>query len=478
MTSLAHPNSPDEVPIEQEDLGFEAPRPEGDAPPMPSLKRQTFSGTLWTFGSVGMGNVVRLAANLIMTRLLVPEAFGMMVMVNVVMQGLLMFSDVGIGPVVIQHKRGGEASFLNTAWTIQVIRGFVLFMAACALAYPLALYRHEPLLLQLLPVTALTAVMDGCSSTAPGEWHRKMRIGSLTVLELSRQVVNVVAMIAFALVHPSVWALVFGGLVASFINLIVTHTLIRQTKNKFCWDKDAVRDLIRFGRWIFIATAFTFLAGQGDRLILGGFLTNKTLGLYGIAFWLATSPVDIVKKITTKVLFPVYARLADDSIERLHRQIRRVRGTVMLAMMPSLCLCVVFGSDIIEILYDPRYHHAGWMMQVLAIGGIFQVITLTSAPVLLAMGDSFRHMMPVISRCVMLLVCMIIGYQVGIRHGGPGAGEAGLVMGIAATSAVNYPVFAIAINKYKAWMPKLDLLAFLGCAAYIGVAYLLKSLLY
>lgn len=436
----------------------------------PSLKRKALTGSVWTIGSVGAGNILRLASNLVLTRLLFPEAFGMMVMVNVVMQGLHMFSDVGIGPSIVQHKRGDDPAFLNTAWTIQVFRGFVLFAAACLLAWPLSLYRHQPMLMYLLPVTALTALISGFNSTAPGQFHRHMRIAHLTMLELGYQVVNITVMIGFALIWPSVWALVVGGLAASVGQLVATHTFLSQGRNWFHWDRDAVNHLVKFGRWIFIATAFTFLAGQGDKLILGGFLSDRHLGLYGIAFWLSMFGVEVVRKLTSKVLFPTYSRLAESDPATLHRQVRRVRTIVLLAVLPWLCVLAVWGGDVVEFLYDPRYHGAGWILRALAVGGIFEVITLTCSPVLLAVGDSFRHMIPIVARCVMLIIAMLVGYRI--------AGQNGLIAGVAAASILNYPVVAWAVARYRAWMPGLDLACLAGCAAFIAAALALTHIVH
>ena len=59
---------------------------------------------------------------------MLPEAFGIMALVNVLIQGLTMFSDVGIEPAIVQHRRGDEPRFYNTAWTVQILRGFVLLL--------------------------------------------------------------------------------------------------------------------------------------------------------------------------------------------------------------------------------------------------------------------------------------------------------------------------------------------------------------
>src|SRR2546421_7848298 len=96
-------------------------------PDRSSLKALVIKGSAWTIAGHGAGELIRLAKSLVLTRLLFPEAFGMMSLVGVVMYGLQMLSDVGLVQAIIRDKRGDDPDFLNTAWTMQVIRGAVLW---------------------------------------------------------------------------------------------------------------------------------------------------------------------------------------------------------------------------------------------------------------------------------------------------------------------------------------------------------------
>lgn len=93
-------------------------------------------GGSWMVIGYGGNQALRLAANLILTRLLFPEAFGLMTLVNVILVGLQMFSDFGLVPAISQNPRGDDPDFLDTAWTIQVIRGGGLWLMTCLLAWP------------------------------------------------------------------------------------------------------------------------------------------------------------------------------------------------------------------------------------------------------------------------------------------------------------------------------------------------------
>ena len=128
-----------------------------------SLSARVLRSSALTMAGFGVSQGLRLVSNLVLTRLLFPEAFGLMALVMVFLMGLGQFSDVGVTPAILQSKRGDDRDFLNTAWTIQVIRGFGLWIVAVAAAWPMAALYGEPILTQLLPVAALTLLISAAS---------------------------------------------------------------------------------------------------------------------------------------------------------------------------------------------------------------------------------------------------------------------------------------------------------------------------
>ncbi|HEY7930058.1 MAG TPA: oligosaccharide flippase family protein, partial [Steroidobacteraceae bacterium] len=130
-----------------------------------SLRFRAIRAGVWTIGGYGATQVLRLGGNLLLTRLLFPEAFGLMALVQSVMIGLSMFLDVGVEASIIQNKRGHEESFINAAWTVQVVQGLMIWLALCILGQPAALFYKAPMLAQLLPVAGLASLIGGFSST-------------------------------------------------------------------------------------------------------------------------------------------------------------------------------------------------------------------------------------------------------------------------------------------------------------------------
>jgi O-antigen/teichoic acid export membrane protein len=137
----------------------------------------------------------------------------------------------------------------------------------------------------------------------------------------------------------------------------------------------------------------------------------------------------------------------------------------MLITLPPLCVFVLFGQWIIDLLYEPGYSGAGWMLQLLAAGGIGGVINMTMLPTLLAVGDSKRHTLYTVVLCASIAGGMLVGGAVG--------GVVGVVAGIATSSAVCYPVLAWCVSRYRVWAPTLDLAALVLCNSVIWIGCLI-----
>ena len=116
-----------------------------------SLESRALKGTYYVVFFYGAAMGFRLLSSVILSRLFLPQYFGLMALVTTVIVGMNLFSHVGLQDSVIQNPRGDEPVFLNTAWTIQVMRGIGLFLLSIPLAWPVARFYHEPQIVALLP---------------------------------------------------------------------------------------------------------------------------------------------------------------------------------------------------------------------------------------------------------------------------------------------------------------------------------------
>ena len=421
-----------------------------------SLRSRTIRSTLWTTGGYGTSQVLRLGVNLLLTRLLQPQMFGLMTLVNIFVQGLQGFSDVGIGPAIIQSKRGDDPRFLNTAWTIQAMRGLTLGAVSAAIAWPVAQLYGEPQLIWLLPVAGLAAVIAGFNSTALFTLNRHLDVSKLTIQSLVGQIAGAAVMIVIAILHPSVWALLAGNIAAALSTLAFSHLLLPRARNRVDWDPSAAREMMSFGRWIFVSTLLTFLALQADRLIFGKLISLAELGVYGVAAMMAALPTQAILKLGSSVVFPAYsrARAAGSDFQTVFDRVR----LPMLAGAALITTAMVAGGEyLIELLYDPRYHDAGRMLQLLAVSGWFQVMQITNGSALLALGSPRS----VAVTNMVKLTAMVIFVPLGFWW----YGLLGGIVGIILSDVMKYAASSILASRMGLHMLGRDLMLSTAVAA-------------
>jgi O-antigen/teichoic acid export membrane protein len=301
------------------------------------------------------------------------------------MQGLAMFSDVGIGPSIIQNQRGDDPDYLNTAWTIQALRGTALFFVAIVAAVPVAHFYHDPELSMLIPVVSAGSILAGFNSTKLFTVTRQIALGRLTAIDLASQAVGLLVMVVWALAERDIWALVIGGIASNVVRLALSHLLLPGIKNRLRWDKASAQQLMHFGRWIFMSTLLSFAVMQSDRLIFGKLVSMSMLGVYSIATIWATFPTQILGHVFQSVMFPLLSRIHNDN-QDLPAAYREARAPwIFGAAWLTACL-VAGGPTLIRFLYDERAVEAGWIVQILSIGTWFLALEMTNGAALLAQG--------------------------------------------------------------------------------------------
>jgi O-antigen/teichoic acid export membrane protein len=452
-------------------LTSDSPTAAGAAAPASAtpLRKLALRSGAWSVGGNVANEGLRLGGNLVLTRLLFPEAFGLMALVQVAMRGVQMFSDIGLRGSVVHHPHGEDPVFLDTTWTLQILRGLLVAAIAALLAWPMAAFYDEPRLLTLIPVVALGALMAGFRSTAALTLVRRMLPERRVLMEVGVHAASLMVMIAWAWMWPSVWALVGGGLVGAALHMVLSHRLlIPGYRNRLAWEPEAARAIYRFGRWIFLATAMTFLLSQGDRIVLGKFMSLGDFGVYSIAFFLAQGVTGVLQVLSGQVLFPLYRRLIDLGPAAALARIARMRRLLLAGALPPLCVLAVFGADIVHLLYDERYAGAGWMLQILAVGMIGSVMVLSAERVLTAHGNSFAHMLLQAGSALLLLAGMALGGWLG--------GVRGLLIGLSAARLLAYVPLVILIRPYGVWMPRLDAAAFLLSGGAIALGWIVRGM--
>lgn len=430
-------------------------------------------GSAWSIASYGGSQVLRLGSNLILWRLVSAEAFGLIALVTTLMNGLTMFSEIGIGPSIVQNERGDDRDYLNTAWTMQVLRGAALFLLASATAYPIAQFYKQPELVALIPFVAAGALISGFNSTKLFSASRKLELRSLTIIELATQAISIVAMLGLAYVTHSVWALAFAAIGTSTSRLVLGYAMLRGSGNRFRWDRSSARTLSRFGRWIFPSTMLIFFATSSDRLIFGKFISIGQLGVYSIAAIWASIPVYVLGHLFSNVVFPLLSRARNEGRDVAAWFHETRRPVIIAAAWLATCL-IAGGPTGMVFLYNQRAADAGWIVQILALGAWLHALENGNSNAVLAMGQPKWLAAANGAKVAGMFVLIPCGFHLG-RAFGIG-GFPGAVWGFALSDALKCGVSMLAAARAGIGAFRQDLTLSAGIALFAAFGSLVGTL--
>jgi len=343
-----------------------------------SLKKRFLSAVGWTLFGHGLSLLLRLGSTLVLTRLLAPELYGVMAVGYVIMTGLHMFSDIGLNAGAIRSARGDEPTFLNVGWVVQIGRGSIVTLAGFGIAVALELARGvswlpansvyaDPDIPLLVAVISLSGVISGFESTKVWWARRHLALATLTKIEVICQLASTLFIVGWAFLSPTIWALAGGAIFTALLRTVLTHSVLPGPSNRFEWDSTAFFEIIHFGKWVILSSAFTFMLANGDRLLLGGILDSKTMGFYTTALVIIGAVHGAVVNVVGSAVLPALSEVFRVKPADLQQTIYRIRWPLDLVCLLSAGALVMLGHPLIKLLYDPRYEPAGWMLSVLAV---------------------------------------------------------------------------------------------------------------
>jgi O-antigen/teichoic acid export membrane protein len=205
----------------------------------------------------------------------------------------------------------------------------------------------------------------------------------------------------------------------------------------------------------------TFLIVQGDKAILGKFLTLDTFGIYNVGFFLAGFPTLLGSAVVGRILIPIYRNSPPDASPENFRKLRRMRFAFSAGLMAMVAFMAHVGVPIVNFLYDDRYTQAGPILVAIAMSQLVNVIGLTYDQAALAAGDSRRFFYLTVARALLQTGAFATGIILG--------GLQGALAGLLVAALLTYPGIALLARRLRVWDPLHD-------AVFAAVAVVVGSL--
>jgi O-antigen/teichoic acid export membrane protein len=339
-----------------------------------ALTGRAVSGVLWSATSRLGQQLIQFGTSVVLARLLVPEAFGLVAEVLVFTNFAWVLVDFGFSAALIQRENLEERHITSAFW-LNLAVGLFLTVATIAISPAVAAFYHQPRLGNLTIAMSGAFVLGSLGIVQGTLLERDLNFHRLALITNSATLVAGAAGIAAAFSGLGVWSIVLEALVAAGLRsalLWATSTW----RPSWSLDTKAVRELWAFSANLAGFNAVNFWARNADNLLIGRFVAPASLGIYSRAYSLMMVPLNQVTSTVSVAMYPALARLQTDR-ERLRSTYLGLVGIVAFVSFPLATGLFVAARPFVLTLYGERWDGVIRVLQILCIPLLLQSVGST-----------------------------------------------------------------------------------------------------
>ena len=403
-------------------------------------------------------NVLRFARNIILARLLAPDAFGIYALMASAMAVAEAIGEMGLREVVVQSKRGRDHEFLNVIWWLSAVRGMVIYTCLFVTSYPLAHYyfHDQPGAVVVMQVGFLASLINGFASPQLHALQKDFAFGKWVLLIQSSGALGVLVAVTVGCFTHSIWALVAGLLTEATAKCLLSYGFLpfRPVWN-VCRDHKA--EVFRYTKGIFGLPILMVIMIHTDTFVIGKLMSTTVLGAYYLAKELADLPNKVLNRVISPLLLPAFSA-QQDQLARIRKQVLQATELIMTLGLPYATFCGCLGDHCLRLLYGEMTSSMWAPFGIFSVVVLLQVLSLVVMNVFLALGTPQTQRLAAIARTIVLVVLI---YPLCRFYGAKGATLAALASMVTALAVQLYSAQRIfGLNPWeqmKAWFMGLKL---------------------
>jgi len=376
--------------------------------------------------------VLSLIRLVVIGRILAPSDFGLMGIALLTMSALETFSTTGFSHALIQKKENTH-NYLDAAWTVLIIRGFIIFIMLYLAAPYVAVFFHSPAVRPIIQVLGFTTFIHAFSNIGVVFFQKELEFNKVFISRFVGISTNFIVAILAALMLRSVWALVLGLFAENVVNLIVSY-LIHPYRPNFSKDFGKAKELFGFGRWVLGSNMLIFIGEHIDDIFVGRVLSAMALGFYQMAYRISNMLETEITQVISSVAFPAYAKIQDQKA-RVQKAYFRIMRLTLAISLPITAGMVLLAPEFTQVFLGEKWIPMVKAIQLLAVAGLIKSVVSTGSPLFSGSGyPNYEFYMQLLRGFIILLVIYPLIEVMGIS-----GAAIGVILSVAGMLIIWYP---------------------------------------
>ena len=376
------------------------------------IKSHSVKGGFNTLVAQGSTFLMTILSTTIMARLVTPEGFGVVAMVNAFTGFVLIFSDLGVSSAVIQTKEINQRQVSTLFW-INVMACSLIALTVFALAPLIARFYNEPRLFGITVTLASGIFVTGFSIQHNALLKRQMKFKRISVIHIISTLTSIGIGVGMAWFGLDYWAVV-----SITVSYLVIHTFLNwlfcDWRPSMVFDIRAVKSFIRFGMGVAGFDVINYFSRNADSILIGKYIGSIALGLYSKSYQLLMLPITQLRNPLNTVAIPALGTMQHD--DHKYRQFyRRYLFILAFFSMPLVVTLGVFSEEVISVVLGNQWYEAASIFKILAVCSFVQPLTGTVGLVMISRGETKKYFIYGVVNAVFTIMGFTIGLNWGIE---------------------------------------------------------------
>lgn len=344
------------------------------------MKENNFSNkviiaTKWSTITEVMAKLVSPVTNMILARIISPEAFGVVATVTMIVSFADMFTDSGFQKYLVQHEfENKEEIYINANvafWTNFCI-SILLWMTIILFRDYIAILVGNPSLGRVIAIACLQLPLTSFSSIQMALYRRDFDFKTLFIVRMISVCIPFLITIPLALLGLKYWALIIGSISIQLLNAIIL-TLKSKWKPKFNYDLNVLKEMLSFSIWSLIEAISIWLSTWADAFIIGNALSQYYLGIYMTSITMVNALMLVITGSITPVLFSTLSRLQNDK-EKFYKVFLKFQKSVSIIVFPLGAGVYLYSDLATKIMLGSQWSEASNVIGVWALTSSIHIV--------------------------------------------------------------------------------------------------------
>jgi lipopolysaccharide exporter len=326
------------------------------------LSASTERAMKWSVATTLVRFALQLASQIALARLLGPDVYGVYGIGMIVLTFVGFLSGVSFSwNLMLLPTLADEDVRLSFTW--QVLIGVACGMAMWLAAPWIAHFFGDTRVAGMVQLLAIASALTAASSTATCLLQRELDFRSLGLIQIGSYAVGyLVVGVSLALLGYGAVSLGVAAVVQAAVVLVATCTVRRHPMRPLL--RHAGSDTLATGRIVFFTNVVNWCLNNLDRVVIGRLLNTHAVGVYNLAYNVASIPNTLLVGALQPTLLSSGARMQDDPA-RLGEGWSRALAAVLVLATPIAVSAALLSRDLVAFVYGPAWGDAGWVLGAL-----------------------------------------------------------------------------------------------------------------